>query len=141
MGLDGNDEYLTQRERNDGNTKERKRYQGRYQGSPPASQPRSNPPRQARRQRADQDEPDQRSDGGFEKGRKPMNCKEMVEAMEAQGLWSTPGGKTPHATLYASILRDIARGDKRGSPRSTEANSSWRKRTPTIPQRFAQEAA
>ncbi len=44
------------------------------------------------------------------KARKPMNCKEMVEAMEAQGLWSTPGGKTPHATLYASILRDIARG-------------------------------
>lgn len=46
----------------------------------------------------------------LKKARKPMNCKEMVEAMEAQGLWSTPGGKTPHATLYASILRDIARG-------------------------------
>jgi len=48
----------------------------------------------------------------LKKARKPMNCKEMVEAMEAQGLWSTPGGKTPHATLYASILRDIARGDE-----------------------------
>jgi hypothetical protein len=42
--------------------------------------------------------------------RKPMNCREMLEAMEAQKLWSSPGGKTPHATLYASILRDIERG-------------------------------
>jgi hypothetical protein len=31
----------------------------------------------------------------------------MVEAMTARGLWTSPGGKTPHATLYASILREI----------------------------------
>ncbi|MCO6454777.1 MAG: winged helix-turn-helix domain-containing protein [Pirellulaceae bacterium] len=37
----------------------------------------------------------------------PMNCKAMVEAMTAQGLWSSPGGATPDATLYSSILRDI----------------------------------
>jgi hypothetical protein len=37
----------------------------------------------------------------------PMNCKAMVEAMANQGLWSSPGGKTPHATLYAAILREI----------------------------------
>ena len=36
-----------------------------------------------------------------------MNCKELVEAMAAQGLWSSPGGKTPHATLYSAILRKI----------------------------------
>lgn len=36
-----------------------------------------------------------------------MNCQAMVEAMSAQGLWTSPGGKTPHATLYASILREI----------------------------------
>ena len=36
-----------------------------------------------------------------------MNCKELVEAMAAQGLWSSPGGKTPHATLYSAILREI----------------------------------
>lgn len=48
----------------------------------------------------------------LKKARKPMNCKEMVVAMEAQGLWSTPGGKTPHATLYSSILRDLANGDE-----------------------------
>jgi hypothetical protein len=41
-----------------------------------------------------------------EKG-KPMTCKEMIEAMAANGYWTTPGGKTPHATLYSSIAREI----------------------------------
>ena len=41
----------------------------------------------------------------------PMNAKDMVEAVLDQKLWSTKG-KTPHATLYASILREIqAKGD------------------------------
>jgi len=40
----------------------------------------------------------------------PMNCTAMVEAMQAKGLWSSPGGKTPAQTLYASILRDIRKG-------------------------------
>jgi len=33
------------------------------------------------------------------RARKPMSCKEMVEAMQAKGLWTSPGGKTPEATL------------------------------------------
>ncbi len=37
----------------------------------------------------------------------PMTCKAMVEAMAAKGLWSSPGGKTPEATLYSSLLRQI----------------------------------
>lgn len=37
----------------------------------------------------------------------PLNCKAMVEAMGQQGLWASPGGATPEATLYASILREI----------------------------------
>ncbi len=41
----------------------------------------------------------------------PLNAKEMIEAMEAKGYWTSPGGKTPHATLYSSILRDLAAGD------------------------------
>ena len=41
------------------------------------------------------------------KSKEPMNCIAMVEAMQVQGLWSTPGGATPEATLYASILREI----------------------------------
>jgi len=36
-----------------------------------------------------------------------MNAKEMIEAMAAKNLWSSPGGKTPHATLYSAILREI----------------------------------
>ena len=38
---------------------------------------------------------------------KPMSCKEMVETMLAKGLWQT-GGKTPDATIYSSIIREIA---------------------------------
>jgi hypothetical protein len=41
----------------------------------------------------------------------PMNAQELVTAMEAKGYWSSPGGKTPHATLYSAILRDLAKGD------------------------------
>lgn len=37
----------------------------------------------------------------------PMNCKGLIAAMEAKGYWSTPGGKTPAATLNASIHKEI----------------------------------
>ena len=37
----------------------------------------------------------------------PLNTKEMVEAMAEKGYWTSPGGKTPHATLYSAILREI----------------------------------
>ncbi|WP_436714919.1 winged helix-turn-helix domain-containing protein [Roseiconus lacunae] len=43
----------------------------------------------------------------LKKARKPMSCREMVEAMAKQKLWTSPGGKTPDATLYAAILRDL----------------------------------
>lgn len=44
---------------------------------------------------------------------KPMRAKEMVEQMEAKGLWKSPGGKTPEATLYAAIIREVAaKGDR-----------------------------
>ena len=43
----------------------------------------------------------------------PMTCQAMVEAMSAKGLWTSPAGKTPAATLYASLLRLIrAKGDQ-----------------------------
>ncbi|MCC6230990.1 MAG: hypothetical protein IT432_17395 [Phycisphaerales bacterium] len=38
----------------------------------------------------------------------PMRCTDMIAAMEKQGLWRSPGGKTPEATLYAAITREIA---------------------------------
>jgi hypothetical protein len=37
----------------------------------------------------------------------PLGCKEMVERMLAKGLWKT-NGRTPQATLYAAIIREIA---------------------------------
>ena len=40
--------------------------------------------------------------------KEPMNCKELIEAMAKQALWTSPGGKTPHATLYSAIIREIA---------------------------------
>jgi hypothetical protein len=39
--------------------------------------------------------------------KEPMNAKQMVEAMAAKGLWASPSGKTPHATLYSAVLREI----------------------------------
>ncbi|MBY0310434.1 MAG: winged helix-turn-helix domain-containing protein [Phycisphaerales bacterium] len=40
--------------------------------------------------------------------RTPMKATEMIAAIEAKGLWKSPGGKTPEATLYAAIIREIA---------------------------------
>jgi len=43
---------------------------------------------------------------------KPMGCKELIGAMAVKGYWTSPGGKTPSATLYSAILREIdTKGD------------------------------
>ena len=39
----------------------------------------------------------------------PMSSKEMIEAMAAKGYWTSPGGQTPTATLYAAIIREIGK--------------------------------
>jgi hypothetical protein len=42
----------------------------------------------------------------------PMRATDMIAEMAKQGLWTSPGGKTPEATLYAAIAREIAtKGD------------------------------
>jgi hypothetical protein len=41
----------------------------------------------------------------------PMNAQEMITAMTEAGYWTSPGGKTPHATLYSAILRELTKGD------------------------------
>ena len=41
------------------------------------------------------------------KAKKPMTTKEMVDQVVAAGLWAPGAGKTPHATLYSAILRDL----------------------------------
>ena len=49
-----------------------------------------------------------------------MRSGEMIAAMADQGLWSSPNGKTPHATLYAAILREIGAKGKEARFRKTE---------------------
>lgn len=53
----------------------------------------------------------------------PMNCKDLVEAMEASGLWKSPGGKTPHATLYSAIIREIKDKGKDSRFKKTDAGT------------------
>jgi molybdopterin-guanine dinucleotide biosynthesis protein len=36
-----------------------------------------------------------------------MNAKQLIDAIVARGYWTSPAGKTPHATLYSAILREI----------------------------------
>jgi hypothetical protein len=43
----------------------------------------------------------------------PMNAKEIVETALSKGYWKSPNGKTPQATLYSAMLREIiAKGDQ-----------------------------
>jgi hypothetical protein len=43
----------------------------------------------------------------------PMNAKQMIETMAQKGYWASPGGKTPEATLYVAIAREIkTKGDQ-----------------------------
>lgn len=51
----------------------------------------------------------------LKKASKAMRSQEMIAAMAEQKLWKSPGGKTPHATLYAAILREVR--DKKGEAR------------------------
>jgi hypothetical protein len=42
--------------------------------------------------------------------KEPMNTKEMIEVMAEKKYWTSPGGKTPSATLYSAILRELGKG-------------------------------
>ena len=37
----------------------------------------------------------------------PLSCQEMITAMAEKGYWSSPKGRTPAATLYSAILREL----------------------------------
>lgn len=41
--------------------------------------------------------------------KEPLTTKQMIDQMATKGYWTSPGGKTPSASLYAAILRDIQR--------------------------------
>lgn len=40
------------------------------------------------------------------KAGKPMRAQELIAAMAEQNLWKSPAGATPHATLYAAMMRE-----------------------------------
>ncbi|MCI0676156.1 MAG: winged helix-turn-helix domain-containing protein [Phycisphaerales bacterium] len=42
---------------------------------------------------------------------KAMSCKEIIDVVLAEGKWKS-GGKTPAATLYSAIIREIANKGK-----------------------------
>ena len=44
----------------------------------------------------------------LEESGQPMNAKQIVELAEQKGYWKSPGGKTPWATIYGAIIREIA---------------------------------
>ena len=44
----------------------------------------------------------------------------MITAMAEQGLWASKKGKTPSATLYSAILREINVKGKESRFRKTE---------------------
>ena len=52
--------------------------------------------------------------------KEPLNTREMIEVMAKKGLWTSPGGATPHATLYSAILREINAKGKEARFKKTE---------------------
>ena len=40
-----------------------------------------------------------------------MTCPEMIALMAAKGYWTSPAGKTPAATLYSALQREIKAKD------------------------------
>jgi hypothetical protein len=49
-----------------------------------------------------------------------MNSKELIQAMAEKGLWTSPGGRTPSATLYSAILRELQTKGKEARFKKTE---------------------
>ncbi len=89
-----------------------------------------------------------------------LSAGDLIERMAAQRLWTSPGGKTPAATLYAAMVREITKrkGESRfrklgpgrfapgsASPRGAKAKNSagpvTAKSTSKSPQKPAEQPA
>lgn len=54
----------------------------------------------------------------------PMTARDLVTAMAERKLWTSSSGKTPHATVYAGMFREIhAKGDQSASPKPGAGSS------------------
>jgi hypothetical protein len=51
---------------------------------------------------------------------KELNVKEILDAILTKGYWKSPEGKTPRATIYSSIIREIAAKGKDSRFRKAE---------------------
>lgn len=51
--------------------------------------------------------------------KEPLNAKTIVECAITKGYWTT-GGKTPWATVYAAIIREIAAKGKKSRFKKVE---------------------
>ncbi len=40
--------------------------------------------------------------------KKPMRAIDLIAEIQTRGLWSSPRGKTPEASLYAAMIREIS---------------------------------
>jgi hypothetical protein len=49
----------------------------------------------------------------------PLGCQEIVKRMLDQGLWETKG-RTPHATVYSALLRDLQKNGDASRFRKTD---------------------
>jgi HB1, ASXL, restriction endonuclease HTH domain len=49
-----------------------------------------------------------------------LSCQELIQVMGERGYWTSPGGKTPAATLYSAILRHIQTKGNQARFRKTE---------------------
>ena len=49
-----------------------------------------------------------------------LTCPELIEAMAVKRYWTSPGGRTPASTLYASIFQEIKSKGKDSRFRKTE---------------------
>ena len=64
--------------------------------------------------RAKQGEQKAKKPGGLDaaarvlaEAKEPMTCRDIVDAAFARGYWKS-GGRTPHATIYSAMHREIA---------------------------------
>jgi len=56
----------------------------------------------------------------LEETKQAMTCPELIDAMEAKRYWTSPGGKTPAATLYSAILRELKTKGKESRFKKTQ---------------------
>jgi len=85
-----------------------------------AAEPAAETPAKPKRQRKTPAEPKEKKPSALDAAARvlaeagqAMTCKEMIGAMAAKGYWTSPGGKTPEATLCSSMLREInTKGDQ-----------------------------